>query len=629
MTFLVQVSKSYKLVLFAGACAPGTHLAFDGPGVLSQKIMLSEGTHLLSSFQCILLELFNISNRNNCTTSFVSRQLYTQWKNSIYATQNLTLLSVRDVCERSPCKIVFNDKNANSLNFTIIDLALFSKETLSCRYGALYVESIGDKDMQNTFCKNNSSSSSPSISVYLKHAMGLFVLYWYNSHTEIAASVSLSVTDCNVTIYESCSDPFLSQMAGSVSKVDLSWQYLQKYIDSLKLTAVEEESFKVHYQVLFESSCTVWQIRHNTYISKTGPVSCLCAVQPSFLLLANVRVLLVGNIKNNMILRGTYIPPPNQFCFSKGKAIQCKSDVHKFTKTRFDDPFVLLTYSGGRGTSVLVQSIYFFINLPGKTDQWMDLTIQTHSVRTESHISGSFPEGLSKYFQKSLSVGTFTPLQTPSVSTTLFLHQHFGFTDYSVKNQGDLFHMLWCIAFTRSKYPLIFMSLPLTPLNNLQAVQTHASFSYLFLTDRSSAVSAFLHKENETKSFDANSVSSCTQCTDAFPMHNCYNTITAFSHQGQPKNILLLVRSKHSQSTNNTAELHSWLDAYHLCERYDGHLPSIFSQTDVTHITTVVMHIFPTIPVEALYIGLLWNTKVSFQLCALSQVCVACAVYLC
>ncbi len=76
----------------------------------------------------------------------------------------------------------------------------------------------------------------------------------------------------------------------------------------------------------------------------------------------------------------------------------------------------------------------------------------------------------------------------------------------------------------------------------------------------------------------------------------------------QVRKIFTLLGNIDSQGLNNRP--HSWQEAFIICEDYGGHLPSVFSQTDLAEIVSTVEFMFLTTPLEALYIGLLLNREV-------------------
>ncbi len=263
-TFLMQVSKKLGLVLCTEQCEEGTYFAYDGPGVLSPRVLLSHGQYTMSSFQCVYQQVLAMSKKTTkCNVTYSSRQLPAQWKLPVTTTTNMSHFSLRHMCNNSPCFGLVNTTQQITLNLTILHLVLKSSETLSCQYGALHIEGIPDKYQVNTICKNHSALFSPSNSFYLKRLSIPIVLYWYKFYTEIEVILSLSTTHCNVTVYDVCTDPRLSQMAGVLQNLVPSWQSIQRDLQSVIQNQTEAESFPIQYQVLFESSCTIWQIRHN------------------------------------------------------------------------------------------------------------------------------------------------------------------------------------------------------------------------------------------------------------------------------------------------------------------------------------------------------------------------------
>ncbi len=378
----------------------GHHFVFDGPGVLSPLVVLSEGKHSLFSFQCIYQHILKYSTHTECNITYSSRQLHAQSEIDLKSSANFSHFALRAVCKSSPCLVIVKVSEGIFLNLTILELDLISSEVLSCRYGALHIEGISDDYNEDTFCKNHSSKTSLSYSVYLHKSQTPLVLYWYKNYTEVEAVLSLSTTDCNVTIFHLCTDGYLSQMVGYISELELNWHFLQQqFLKTLTKDHAEEQSAKIHHQVLFESSCTIWQFRHQ-YTDRNQTISCLYRIRPSLYLIADVKILSIGNLKYNMNFHGKNIGVPNQFCFVEDKNIMCKSDFTECDHSFLEDSYLYLKYYGGK--VVQGQLLSFLVSLPGKTDQWIDFTTKTQVISSQRQNS-SFPsEGLSKHFQKYL-----------------------------------------------------------------------------------------------------------------------------------------------------------------------------------------------------------------------------------
>ncbi len=604
LTLLLQVSPKHTLVLNKGIYQVGHHFVFDGPGVLSP--LLSERKHSLSSFQCVYQHILIYSNQTECNISFSSKQIHAQSEIGLKSSDNFTHFAFSTVCKTSPCLVIVNVSEGIFLNLTILELDLISSEILSCRYGALHIEGIDDDHEQDTFCKNHSFKTSPSESIFLNKSQTHLVLYWYTNYTEVEAVLSLSTTDCNVTIFHVCTDGYLSQMVGYISELELNWYFLQQqFLKMLTKDRAEEQSSKIHHQVLFESSCTIWQLRQQAYTKEDGPISCLYMIQTSLYLIADVKIFSKGNLKHNMHFHGENIGVPNQFCFIEDKNLLCKSDFTECDHSLLEDSHLSLKYSGGK--VVQGQLLSFLVSLPGKTGQWIDFTTKTQAISSQKQNS-SFPsEGLSKHFQKYLHGETLTAVKTQTYSSTLMIYNHVKGT--KMMNMPFSLHRVWCFAFAKSTIPVVTVILQLTPWNIAQLVKAHFTFSYLLLHDQNFTLSMFVFSDIDNETLL--SVSSCNEHFKVSPKFDFCFSIKLENVQRFPRQIrriFTLQGNIDSQRLNSGP--YSWQEAFIICKDYGGHLPSVFSHSDLADIVNTVEFMFPTTPLEALYIGLLLNREV-------------------
>ncbi len=609
LTFHVEVSKRLVLVLHTYHCAQGTYVAYDGPGVLSPRVLLSHGQYTMSSFQCVYQQVGIISTTGaKCKLSYKSRQLPAQWKLHVSTATNMSYFSLRSICRNSPCTGYLKTAQRITMNLTILHLVLKSSEALSCKYGALHIVGIGDKYDTNIFCDNHSSSVSPSIGLYLEKPSVWTVLYWYQFYTEIEVVLSLTTTHCNVTIYDVCTDPRLSQMAGILQNLQPSWHNIQTNLKSVIHNRTDAESFQIQYQVLFESSCTIWQIRHNAYVNEYGPVTCLSVMQPSAFLKANVRISLTGKIKSNLYFKSFGIGFPNQFCSVKHKTLQCETNVRKFDVYELDDSFVLLMFNGFKAT--YKQSIDFFINIPGKVDEWIDCEIRTHMAIPQTETQGSSQPGLPTSIHKHLPGETVHPIKSPPYSATLIISDHLQNSTHAKKKH--MFHMVWCTGIAKTNLPIVMSLLLLTPWNQVQVTKAHHSLSFVLFTDSNSTLSLLLHHDKSHLNLAVSNCEKITSLIGIFKHCHILRFSCAARYSNQTKKLFIFIGH---QAVLLKRDIHfsSWYEAYNTCRNIGGDLPSIQSQSDLRYIVHVVENIFPFTILEALYIGLISSAKVCFS----------------
>ncbi len=308
-----------------------------------------------------------------------------------------------------------------------------------------------------------------------------------------------------------------------------------------------------------------------------------------------------------MVFQGFDIGIPNQFCSNKQNTLLCKNNTNELPVNYLFDSFVLLKYCGLKAT--YKQNIVFIVNIPGKTDEWIDCKTTTQMAPAETKTLHMIQTGPTTYVQNYLSSETLFPMKAPSFSSTLIICDL-----YSISKQyksRPLFHMASCSGIAKTNVPLVVLLFHVTPWKQVQVAKLHHSLSFVLFADSNSTLSLLLHPDNVADSNLTNLVVSDCKLNSSLreTFKHCYSLSCTAKNSNDSRNHFIFLGHQFTH-LKRSSHFNSWHEAYSICRNVEGHLPSIYSQTDLTDILKVVDNMFPLVIVEALYLGLIAGGKV-------------------
>ncbi len=202
--YKIDTMKCYQLIL--ALLSHNKYIIYDAPGLFSTSVKMSPGKVKMSTFQCIVTIIeTNASVCENDQISFFkfSSMLIHQSSEHII-TQNINIQLPSQTCSPPVCVILFMAPMGH-VNVTVLSMAYHSVYMFDCIYGGL----VSGEQLSTGYhesavvCDNTQDHHVPRMLYSHKSSM-LVVLYWYEPHSMINATIKISETKCHVVKINSC-----------------------------------------------------------------------------------------------------------------------------------------------------------------------------------------------------------------------------------------------------------------------------------------------------------------------------------------------------------------------------------------------------------------------------------------
>ena len=181
------------------------YIIYDGPGILTTFIRITQSNTKCSTFQCTI-QLLVQNVLNDAYFRFYSIPLpFSDSKRTIQGTNDFVDFPNKK-CLNYVCILSVVAEYQQQVNVTIYKINSVSLYDPTCIFsGVTTAETIQDDYKQSeTLCENHDGTKNTSRSFYSQNSSLIMVLYWYKGYSRIQISVHISQTRRKPVLIDAC-----------------------------------------------------------------------------------------------------------------------------------------------------------------------------------------------------------------------------------------------------------------------------------------------------------------------------------------------------------------------------------------------------------------------------------------
>lgn len=406
----VQTEKRSFLNLYCQNKMNQTHVVFDGPGFLSNKLKPIGKVYTTSTFQCFVQTL----SPKQAVIKYKSRDIAIS--QVIHLSQNQTVkisIPAKDLTV-SPISLVVKSVQNIQILTTITNMVYNTHNTTTCQFGGLAV--FERKEEMLTMCEHHNGSVSRNREIYFSSQTATFVVFWYKFYGDMNVSLTVSQTKCKPVNIDSYKYKHTCLIKAKITKCN-------SYLAHISINSdmeLRQDREKLYFS-LVRGACTVLQVKQREPYLKTFRFQWSCYSQ----LFLMPRKILVPNFVLNYRITGSlkHIPSKYESAISfQGKADKfcghlgpnggphCSKQVDKLSDTDF-------SVTAETETPTSQNLFWFIIYLLRWSKSWVNMQIWMTQRDTSVTQNNNNPESMFAYIDS---------METNQLVTLLFKFRGFA-----------------------------------------------------------------------------------------------------------------------------------------------------------------------------------------------------------
>ena len=207
LRYFISTKKLNHIIINMNSASTVRYVVYDGPGLLSEKLHVTDNYTVTSTFQCLVL-LLTLDKMMLPKSYFVyiSKKLTPTIITTVNRTSNNVFYFPNNKCNRVLCMLKANADPGYQVNITATLVKSTNDYNYNCLYAGLVTgERLASKYRESkTVCASKNSYDGQVISFYSKNTSLTIVVYWYQQHSKISSTIMISQTKCKPVFIDLC-----------------------------------------------------------------------------------------------------------------------------------------------------------------------------------------------------------------------------------------------------------------------------------------------------------------------------------------------------------------------------------------------------------------------------------------
>ena len=276
-SYLIVVSKMYRIILKTSTFRQGEFVIFDGPGFTYSIIENNNDRYITRFFTCVLLFLNHKREHEGIIEYTVINVEILQF--SKVKNQNIDYRFPNKQCNNILCLVLIQADQGYQVNITVSHIFGAGKYKFYCHSGGLLTIELLDNNYSESvvLCEDHSSEFAQSRSFYSSNSSLILMQYWFGEQNTMRSLVSFAQTKCQPVHMHPCS--YISAYCQSIIQGE-------KYLDDITkhtgldlwqndMTATSFSKREILFD-LYDIECSIIQIgnRYTPYIDLMSTFRC-------------------------------------------------------------------------------------------------------------------------------------------------------------------------------------------------------------------------------------------------------------------------------------------------------------------------------------------------------------------